>query len=154
MLRKMLKQIIKKEEGITLAALTIYIIIFTLLIGVMTTISTFFYNNLGQVVDTPKYVSEFNKFVMFFATDVKNYKEATVTETTIEFEDGPVYQYQNNIIYRDNVAIANYILNCTFTAGQYNVNTLTKNLINVDMQIGKNEQKSLTRNVDFTLRYW
>ena len=150
----MLKNIIKKQKGITLTALVIYIVIFMLLIGVMTTISTFFFNNIGGVVDTPKYLSEFNKFSMFFIADVKNYNNATVTSNMIEFDDGPTYKYDGTYIYRNDVLICKNIMNCTFTSKQYNVNTKTKNLINVDMQIGKNDDKSVTKNVDFTLRYW
>ena len=56
---------IKNERGITLSALVIYIFVFMLLLGVMTTISTFFYNGIGEVVESPKYISEFNKFSMF-----------------------------------------------------------------------------------------
>lgn len=147
---------IESSKGVTLVALTIYILVFTLIIGVMTTISTFFFGNISQVVNTPKYVSEFNKFVMFFATDIKNYSEANVTETTIEFENGPTYKFENNAIYRNNALIAKYIMNCSFTASEYNENTnnITKNIINVNMQIGKNEKNSVTRNIDFTLKYW
>ena len=145
---------IKNERGITLSALVIYIFVFMLLLGVMTTISTFFYNGIREVVESPKYISEFNKFSMFFVTDVKNYSKATVTSNTIQFENGPTYQYQNGYIYRDGKAIAKNIMNCNFTASEFNVNSMTKNLINVNVQIGKNDEDSITKNVDFTLRYW
>ena len=65
----------KSQKGITLAALTVYIFIFTLIIGVITTISNSFYANIGDVVDAPKYIAEFNKFTMFFAVDIKNYSK-------------------------------------------------------------------------------
>ena len=120
----------------------------------MTTISTFFYGNIREILYTPKYGTEFNKFAMFFVIDVKNYSEATVSANKIEFENGPTYQYLNNTIYRNDVAIATRILSCEFTAKEYNVNEVTKNIINVNMRIGSNEEKSVTRNIDFTLRYW
>ena len=143
---------LKSQKGITLTSLVIYMIIFGLIIGVMTTISTFFYTGIGEVVDTPKYLAEFNKFSMFFVADIKNYNSATVTENTIQFEDGPTYKYDGAYIYRNNVPICKYIMNCTFTAKTYNVNTTTKNLINVDMQVGKNENKSITKNADFKIK--
>lgn len=145
---------IKSERGITIAALTVYILIFTILIGVMTTISTFFFTNVGKVVDTPKYLSEFNKFSMFFVVDIKNYSKATITDNTVSFENGPTYKYQNGYIYRDDTPICKYIMNCKFIEKQYNVNSVTKTIINVDLQIGKNENKSVKKNIDFTLRYW
>lgn len=150
----MYEKVIKSNKGVTLTALAVYILIFTVLIGIMTTITTSFYGNIGEIIDSPKYVSEFNNFVMFFAVDVKNYKEATVTDNTIEFRNGPLYIFQNNTIYRNDEPIAKYIMNCTFTYKQYTVNTTTKNLINVDMQIGKDADDSVTKNVDFTLKYW
>lgn len=145
---------VKSQKGITLATLVVYMVIFTIIIGVMTTISTFFYGNIGDAIDTPKYVSEFNKFVMFFVVDIKNYNEAIVTDTTIEFENGPIYSYRNNMIYRNDVVIANYVMECKFTPKQYDVSNITKNLINVNMKIGKEAEETITRNIDFTLKYW
>ena len=145
---------IKSERGITLSALMLYIVVFMIIISTMTIISTSFFNGLDKVMDTPKYVSEFNKFVMFFVTDVKNYNEADVTSDTIIFKNGPIYEYKNNTIYRNDVEIANSIINCTFTPKQYNVNTVIKNLINVNMLIGQNGESIIGRNIDFTLRYW
>ena len=145
---------VKSQKGITLLALTIYIIIFIIIIGIVTTISTYFYNGIGEVVDTPKYLSEFNKFTMFFVADIKNYNSAEVTDNTIVFQNGPTYTYQNGHIYRNDVEIAKYIMNCTFTPKEYAVGETTKNLINVDLKIGKNDEKSVEKNIDFTLRYW
>ena len=145
---------IRCEKGITLLALAIYIIIFTMIIGIITTISTYFYGNIGKVANSPRYVSEFNKFVMFFGLDIKNYNNAVVTATSIQFEDGPTYIYQNNAIYRDDVLIAKNIIACNFELTQYPVNTINKNIINVDIQIGKSQADCMTKSVDFTLKYW
>lgn len=144
----------KNDKGVTLAALTVYIIIFTLILGVVTTISTSFFSTIGGVVDTPQYLSEFNKFSMFFVTDVKNYNQANVTNNTIEFENGPTYKFQDNNIYRNETLIAKNVLNCTFSTNDFNVNNTMKQIINVNMKIGKNDEKSVIKNVDFTLRYW
>ena len=144
----------KSQKGVTLAALTVYLIIFMMIIGIVTTISTHFYSGIGEVVDTPKYLSEFNKFVMFFAADIKNYNTAEVTDTTITFENGPTYTYRDGHIYRNDVDIAKNIMSCTFTPKEYDVSNITKNLINVDLKIGKNDEKCVEKNIDFTLRYW
>lgn len=145
---------LKNNNGITLSALVIYIIVFMIVISIMTTISTFFYSNITDVIDTPRYLSELNKFVMFFGIDIKNYSSAVVTDNQIQFDGGPVYKYENNGIYRNDVLIAQKVLKCTFTPKEYNVNNITKNLINVDIQIGKDDQDSMKRKIDFTLRYW
>lgn len=145
---------IKCEKGITMTSLVIYMVVFILLIGVLTTISTFFYSNIGEIVDTPKYVYDFNKFVMFFGVDIKNYNNAVVTTNSIQFEGGPTYIYQNNAIYRDNVLIAENIIACNFNLSQYTVSSTNKNIINVDIQIGKSQADCMTKSVDFTLKYW
>lgn len=144
----------KSQKGITLAALTVYIFIFTLIIGVITTISNSFYANIGDVVDAPKYISEFNKFTMFFAVDIKNYNTAEVTETTIQFSDTVKYEFKDNSIYRNDVRIAKDILSCNFVLNTERVNTTNKNICTVNMQIGEDAEDSITKNVDFTLKYW
>lgn len=145
---------VKNIKGVTLVALVIYIFIFTIILGVMTTISTSFFNNIGGVVDTPKYLLEFNKFSMFFVTDAKNYSRANVTDTTIQFENGPMYKFQNNNIYRNDTIIAKNVLDCTFSTNNFNVNNITKQIVNVNMKMGKNDEKYVVKNVDFTLKYW
>ena len=84
---------IKNQKGITLAALVVYISVMTIVIATVTVISTFFYDRIGDVVVTPKYAAEINKFMMFFAVDVKDYSSATVTDTTIQFDNGPTYTF-------------------------------------------------------------
>lgn len=143
-----------KEKGVTLVALTIYILIFMMIIGILTTISTFFYNNIGKVIENPKYVSEFNKFVMFFATDIKNHNSATVTENTVTINDNIIYKFENNKIYRNDTVIAKNILSCKFTITPVNVNTITKNIINLDIKIGRNSSDFFEKNIDFTMKYW
>lgn len=145
---------LKNEKGVTLTSLVVYVIIFAMIVGVMTTISAYFYSNIRGVIDTPRYISEINKFIMFFGADVKNYSEAIVTDTAIRFVGGPIYQYQNNMIYRDGVVISKYVINCKFTLSEYTVNSVTKNIINVNTQIGRNNEDSSTKSIDFTLKYW
>ena len=145
---------LSSEKGVTLSALVLYMVIMVIVIGIMTTISSFFFRNVYSVIDTPKYLSEMNKFIMFFGVDVKNYSYATVTDDTIQFENGPTYKYQDGYIYRNDLAIANAIMNCTFTGSEIEVGNVTKNIINVNVQIGKNDDKSVTKNIDLTLKYW
>lgn len=145
---------IKNNRGVTLLALIVYITIFVLIIGVMTTISSFFYGNINDIIDEPKYVSEFNKFTMFFAIDIKNNVQATVSNNLIKFNDDLVYKYENNCIYRNDLLIAQNILDCKFSLNApYTVNSVTKNIVNVYMKIGK-EDNYFEENIDFTLKYW
>lgn len=142
------------QKGVTLVSLVLYVIALTIVIAIMTTISTYFYTNIGGVLHTPKYLAEFNKFNMFFVTDVKDYSSATVTSDTIEFENGPTYKYQDGVIYRNDLIIAEYVMDCNFTMWPYTVNSFSKNIITVNLKIGEDEEESLTQDIDFTLKYW
>ena len=147
-------QIKTNQKGVTLVSLVLYVIALTIVIAIMTTISTYFYTNIGGVLHTPKYLAEFNKFNMFFVTDVKDYSSATVTSDTIEFENGPTYKYQDGVIYRNDLIIAEYVMDCNFTMWPYTVNSFSKNIITVNLKIGEDEEESLTQDIDFTLKYW
>lgn len=145
---------LKKEKGVTLLALTIYMAVFIIIIAIVTTISTSFYGGIGELVDTPKYLSEFNQFVMFFVIDIKNYNDAVVSDDSITLNDSITYSYRNNCIYRNDVIIAENILQCNFSPSTYTVNNTEKNIINVDMKIGEDTEDCISRNIDFTLKYW
>ena len=144
----------KSQKGITLTSLVIYVVALTIIMGVLTTITTTFFSNMGNVVDSPKEINEYNKFIMFFVTDIKNYNTATVTDSSVDFGNGEVvYVFRNNAIYRNDVQINKNVSNCKFTLSQYNVSDVVKNIINVDMKIGNNSE-ALEKNIDYTLRYW
>ena len=145
---------VNSEKGVTLSALVTYIVIMIIIIAIMANISSFFFKNVYSVIDTPKYLSETNKFIMFFATDVKNYKNVTVASNILQFENGPIYKVKDNYIYRNNVPIAKYIMNCTFSNRQLQIGNITKNIVTVNMQVGNNDEKSIAKKIDFTLKYW
>ena len=87
----------KSQKGITLTSLVIYVVALTIIMGVLTTITTTFFSNMGNVVDSPKEINEYNKFIMFFVTDIKNYNTATVTDSSVDFGNGEVvYVFRNN----------------------------------------------------------
>ena len=91
----------KSEKGVTLTALAIYITVFILIILIMSFVSNYFFENVGQIKDSPKYVSEFNKFSMFFVADVKrNTTLISCSDTELEFTDGTKYIYKNNAVYK------------------------------------------------------
>ena len=79
--------IMKSQKGVTLVALVIYIIVFTIVISILSVISSFFFSNVNFVKEQANYAPEFNKFNMFFIQDVKNNKNVTVNNNTVEFAD-------------------------------------------------------------------
>ena len=66
----------KSDKGITLLALSIYIIVISLILGLLATLNNFFSNNIKVVRDSSKYATSFDKFNSFFVEDVKNSKNS------------------------------------------------------------------------------
>ena len=62
----------KNEQGITLIALIVYIIIMTFVVAGVTAITNSFYNNLNEVDKTSESAVSFAKFNMYFLKDIKS----------------------------------------------------------------------------------
>ena len=144
----------KSEKGITLTALVAYVVVFSIILTIMATISSHFYANVNKIKDSHKYISEYNKFSMFFIIDVKkNTKIDTINESSLKFADGTEYKYKDEAIYRNNVKIAEYIKSFSFKQSDYTVEGVTKKIINVNTTLGDNNEQVI-RNMDFILKYW
>ena len=122
----------KSERGITLISVTVYIIAITILIGVITVISRYFYTNTKSVSQSIDPVTQFTKFNTFFSDEV-NHENIKVLECNtdegsgnsyIVFDNGVQYTFiKNNILlkifvnkkYRNKVKICDVVENCTFS---------------------------------------
>lgn len=144
----------KKEKGITLTSLIIYIVLLIFVVSILSIISQYFYANTSYVTETGKYVSEFNKFNMYFIEDVKNNSDVySIEENEIVFEDGTTYTYLNQSIYRNKVEICKNIYTCIFTEKQeIDDNNFIKKIINVRIVV--NGSKVFDSQNDYVLRYW
>ena len=146
----------KQEKGITLTSLIIYMILLTFAISMLAVISDMFFSNTKYITESGKYISEFNKFNMYFIEDVKNNNNTyEVTNHQIIFEDCTIYTYYeapDNSIYRNKVKICNNIAYCKFTKTEQKQNNITKNLIQVQMAI-KSSKLFEVKN-EYVLRYW
>lgn len=144
----------KSEKGITLTYLIIYIILLILVVSTLSIVSTHFYSNTKYLMDNGKYVSEFDKFNMYFIEDVKNNKETYSVDTNkIVFEDGTVYTYSEKSIYRNKVELCRNIENCIFSKlEETDDNNFTKKIINVKLSIA-GENKFETE-INYVLKYW
>ena len=103
----------KCEKGITLTALTIYVIVFIFVIGIVATITSYFYNNVINFDETTKSYAEINKFNMYFLQDIK--EQGITIQNIIEEEnqntgialynskkfESITYSFNNNSIYRN-----------------------------------------------------
>lgn len=144
----------KKEKGITLISLIIYIVAVLLTVSFLSVVSTHFYSNTKYLMDNGKYASEFNKFNMYFIEDVKNNSTVySIEKNRIVFEDGTIYTYSNNSIYKNKVEICKNIEKCEFSEiEEKDDNNFIKKIINVKIAI-RGENKFETEN-NYVLKYW
>ena len=143
----------KSDKGVTLIALVIYIAVFSVVVSSMALLSSYFYNNMHLIKDDANYVVEYNKFNMFFIQDVKHNSTATIENNIIKFEDGTIYEYKSNSIYRNDKEIATNVKSATFNLESYEVESTTKNLIVVNLNIGEGE-KEYQKEIEYVLKYW
>ena len=150
----------KKESGITLVTLIVYLMIVSAILAALTNLSSHVYKNIGKLGSENLSAEEFNKFNVNFIKSVKSNKKATVTNNnqnvTIVFDDGTTYNYINgeNSIYKNKIKIAkntNY-----FTADVQNINN--KNVIQVQIGTGKKDtavgNNDFGKTINYVLKYW
>lgn len=146
----------KSNRGVTLTILIIYIIVLVLVIGILASISNNFYANKDYILENGKYISEFNKFNMYFVEDVKNNSNIySITENEIIFADGTIYTFAaspDEAVYRNKVKICKNVKFCEFTKTEEEVNNIKKIIINVKMIIDASEM--FETSTDYVLRYW
>lgn len=139
----------KEERGITLGSLTIYIIALLIIIGLISTVTSFFYSNILNISDNSKNLAEITKFNMYFLKDIKK-SNNTITDvatdnTQISFSSGNVYKFQNNAIYQNKVKICENVKNAQFKLEQVN----NKSVVSVLLSIG--ETLEVTRTTKYVL---
>ncbi len=138
----------KGEKGITLISLTIYIIVMTIVIGVVSFISTYFYKNVDSLSNDLNPLTEYTKFNSFFSDEVNHnsIKILECKENFVAFDNGVQYMFveDNKAIYRNQVKIAKDVESCSFDNSIKN----GKDVITVEIKIGEQEVKK----VDYTLK--
>ncbi len=152
----------KKENGITLASLVLYVIIFSFTLGLLAALSSFVYGNMDYINSDSVSSEEFNKFNINFLKDVKENNDAKVStlndSVTITFESNEkiVYTYKisDKAIYRNKVKIASNIL--SFGASiKTDTDHKSKKVINIKIKTGRNaEDPNFSKEINYVLKYW
>lgn len=153
----------KNEKGVTLIILVIYIIIFSVVIGILTSLSTYIYGNLKYIDDNSVDVSEFNKFNAYFIEDVKSNSQVQIESKInseninliqLTFGDGDIYIYvkEEKSIYKNKQKIAKNIQN--FTATKEVTADNTKTYISVNIEVGAKDETNYTKQINYVLKYW
>ena len=152
------KKYFKSEKGIALMALTTYIIVMLIVVGIVATVSTFFYGNLNIVKDSAKYSCEFDKFNSSIISDVKSNKHVNVDNDnkTIIFEDGTTYKYNDSDdgIYRGQNKIASHVKYFTISKKMIVIDNVDKEILTINIIIGDSNKNLINKQIDYTLKYW
>lgn len=141
-------------------ALCVYIIALSIVIGVLATITTFFESNLNVVRSTAKYAAEFDKFNAHMVADVKNNSkvsvDSTVDSTTIIFEDGTTYTYNQDDegIYRGQTKVASHVTQFECSKKTITINNVDKEIVTINITIGDDKRNLFNKQIDYTLKYW
>jgi hypothetical protein len=147
----------KHEKGVTLLELSVYMIVILFVVGIMATISNFFYKNLGVVRSSARYAAQFDIFNSYFIKDVKANNDVNIdTSNTIVFTDGTTYVYKpdNKSIYRGKQKIASNVESFVVSKKLVMVNSVKKNIISVKIIIGNSTKTWFNKTIDYTLKYW
>lgn len=150
----------KAEKGITLIILSVYVIIFSIIIALLANLSSYIYNNLDYISDKNINISEFNKFNMYFIEDVKSNNQVLIDNLSdndrefirIAFADGDIYTYTigDDCIYKNNQKIASDVLE--FSAEGYKKEE--KTYIEVTIRIGTEDEANYKKTINYVLKYW
>ncbi len=130
------------NRGITTTSLIIYVIAMLIVIGIISTITSFFYTNIISLDDSSNNVSEINKFNMHFLQEVKNTNNnvTKLSTNSISFLTGNTFTFQDNSIYLNSNKICENVKNLAFSIEEVN----RKKVITVLITIGDNIEYTKT----------
>lgn len=124
----------RREKGITLVSLVIYVIAMLIVIAVMTSIINNFYNNTDSVQGNVEEVVKFNKFNNYFLKEVKtkNNEVDNISNNYILFTSGNSFSISNNVIYYNNIEICDGVQSMEIKLGK-DGDGADKTIINVSI---------------------
>lgn len=132
----------KSNSGLTITSIIVYIIAMVIVIGTIATISSFFYTNVSNLDENSNNLSEITKFHMYFLQETTNLENSIVqqTDTSISFDSGNTFTFQNHSIYFNYIKICDNISNLQFASEVVN----DKVVINVLITLGQNNEYTKT----------
>lgn len=129
----------KSQRGVTLVSLTVYVIVMAIVVGILATITTFFYKNVNDTNAEIDPITEYTTFNSYFSDEINhpnikivkcgnNQDEKGNVQNYILFSNGVQYTYvsANHGIYRNEVKIGRNIKECTFEEKIENGKTIVK----------------------------
>lgn len=137
----------KKESGITLTSLIIYIIGLMIIMGIVAAIINFFNTSIRSMEGSAENASGFSKFNLMFLEEVKTEGNAVeeIEDNYVLFSTGNKYLFQDGNIYQNKIAIVNDVKTCNFRLK----NNEYKQIVSVYIEIGN--KNSFAKTIDYVL---
>ena len=76
----------KSEKGVTLISVTIYVIVMTLLVAIISVITNYFYKNVELNSKQEEINNQYTKFISYFTEEV-NKENNKILEINTEYSD-------------------------------------------------------------------
>lgn len=132
----------KADRGVTTASLIVYVIAMLIIVGIIATITSFFYTNAINLEDNSSNVSTITKFNMYFLEETKNRNNKIINNDSksITFSTGNTFTFQDNSIYLNSIKICENVKNMGFNLEKIN----NKEVISVIITIGENVEYTKT----------
>ena len=101
----------KKEQGITLISLVVYIIGMIVIMAIVGSVLSFYNNNMVRMNDTSDVNIELSKLEtqMVMETHTRGNYITGVTDKSISFSSGNTYAFTDNRIYQNTIPVSNYV---------------------------------------------
>lgn len=90
----------KSEKGITMLAVTIYVLVLTIVIGIIANISNFFYKNVSNVKEEGRATAVFNTFDMYFKREFERKGNEIEKIDESSFKSYIVFQVETNFLIK------------------------------------------------------
>lgn len=135
----------RNNKGITLTSLMIYLIGLIIVVGIIATITSFFYNNVNVEDLNSDITTQYTKFTSIFSEEINKENNKIIDcKTSIEqskktsyiiFSSGNQYTFnnQNKSIYKNKIKICENVDDCefsyTFVDSKYKIKVKYKNNI-------------------------
>ena len=101
----------KREKGITLVSIIVYVIGIVVVTTIVSSLLAFYNKNMVDINNSSDVSMEFSKFnaKLIEETSIKDNSITEITTTKITFSSGNVYEFKENKVYCNSIAISNYV---------------------------------------------
>lgn len=106
----------KGDKGITLTSIIIYVIGMFIVVGIIATLTSFFYKNIN-IQNISKDTTQYTKFSSLFLEDINKDGNYIVDckSNYIIFASGNQYTFLNGSLYKNEFKICNNVIRCDFS---------------------------------------